>query len=92
MIDAAQYQRKTGTTLLLITHEPVKMGLGESIRGGVTALSAADPLATGLFKFDDTVDFSCCMPASQQFDAGPITVSPAAAPKEQVVKLKQSAA
>jgi uncharacterized protein (DUF58 family) len=92
MIDAAQYQRKTGTTLLLITHEPVKMGLGESIRGGVTALSAADPIATELFQFDDTVDFSCCMPANQQVVGDAAAIPPAAAKKEQAEKVTQSAA
>jgi uncharacterized protein (DUF58 family) len=68
LIDAAQSQRKAGTTLLLLTPEPVRVGLGEAVRGGVTALSAADPESAALFRFDDTVDFGCCMPADQQFD------------------------
>ncbi len=54
-----------GTTIVLLTGQPLELGLPDQLRGGVVVVSAEGPGAD-FFKFDPTVDFSSCIPLDEE--------------------------
>jgi uncharacterized protein (DUF58 family) len=68
LLDESYRYQKSGTTLVLLSPHDVRLSLGESVRGGVVALSPDTPQIDKLFKFDSSVDFTRCMPAEQQLE------------------------
>jgi uncharacterized protein (DUF58 family) len=59
---------KSGTTAVLVTPQPVQLGLAERVRGAMVVVSAAAPASESWFHFADNVDFTTCMPVDQQPD------------------------
>lgn len=70
LLDESFRHLKSGTTTVLMTprSDGVHTGASEVSRGGMVVFSADMPNVRQWFRFPETVDFTCCMPASQQVE------------------------
>jgi uncharacterized protein (DUF58 family) len=66
LLDEAVALQKSGTTSVLFTPQDVRLGLGESARGGMIVVSSRDPLAQAWFRFEQAVDFLHCAPFEEK--------------------------
>lgn len=66
LLDESRKHQKSGTTLVLMTPQDVRLSLAEASRGSLVALSSRHAGMQSLFKFDKRVDFMSCMPFDQQ--------------------------
>lgn len=66
LLDESRKHQKSGTTLVLMTPQDVRLSLAEAARGSLVALSANHVGMQSYFKFDKRVDFMSCMPFDQQ--------------------------
>jgi len=64
LLDEAASLQKSGTTSVLFTPQNVRLGLGETARGGMMLVSSQDPLTQSWFHFEHTIDFMHCAPLS----------------------------
>ena len=66
LLDSCQQLMQAGTTSVLFTPRDVQLGMAETGRGGMLAISADSHRARAWFRFDPAVDFQTCMPDDQQ--------------------------
>jgi uncharacterized protein (DUF58 family) len=66
LLDESFRFQKSGTSAVLVTPYSVRLSLGESARGGLVVLTPTMPMADRWFRFEKSVDFSCCMPTEQE--------------------------
>jgi len=77
LIDESSGLQKSGTTIVLFTPQDIRLGLGDTTRGGMVVVSSKDPIAVSWFQFDHAVDFLHCSPAGEASAGDSVVSEPA---------------